>query len=179
MSQPLPAGWAPDLIEPVIGFRQWLLVRGMLRSLHVGTPWPSALHRARCAVGRHHPTEAPAKECVCGIYAYYDPCPRTASALTADFLGGAVVTWGRIEAHPTGYRARHARVIALELPLSRGPKRRAVLDAAERLGVAAVAHRALRELALDHGSPLPRSLRPAPTHGAAVNVWNHVHERGL
>ena len=38
-------------------------------------------------------------------------------------------------------RGKHARIVALELPLLAGRKRRAVIEAAERLGVPAVPHR--------------------------------------
>jgi hypothetical protein len=56
--------------------------------------------------------------------------------------------------HATGMRAEHARVLALELPLSRGRKRRGVVEVAERLGVPAVRHRELKAVAAEHGSPL-------------------------
>jgi len=151
---------APDLMEAVVGFRQWRLAAPTLTSLYSEVPWPRAELRARCKMGDHDPADVPSHACSCGIYAYYDPCPRTASAATPDFVGGVVVLWGRIELHATGMRAEHARVIALELPLSRGRKRRDVVDVAERLGVPAVPHRELKAVTADHGSPLQRSLRP-------------------
>jgi hypothetical protein len=106
------------------------------------------------------------------VYAYYDPCPRTASAATPDLVGGAVVVWGRIEAHAYGLRGKHARIVALELPLSRGRKRRAVVEAAELIGVPAVAHRALKTVALEHGAVLPPALRPKKTTTRAANIWS-------
>jgi hypothetical protein len=108
------------------------------------------------------------------VYAYYDPCPRTASATTPDLIGGAVVVWGRIEAHIYGMRGRHARIVALELPLSRGRKRRAVIEATERLGVPAVPHRSLRAVAREHGEILSPALRPKKTLTRAANVWTRV-----
>jgi hypothetical protein len=161
---------APDLIVPLVGFRQWRLADGMPTSVYDGSGWRDARFTATCDRG-HGPAEVPAKECSCGVYAYYDPCPRTASAATPDLIGGAVVLWGQIEAHIYGMRGKHARIVAFELPLSRGRKRRAVLDAAERLGVPVVPHRALKSIALEHGSVLQPSLRPKKTLTRAANVW--------
>ena len=152
--------FAPDLIEPIVGFRHWRLVDGTLRSMFGMTPWSTSEMTARCPSGDHDPAETPYRDCRCGIYAQYEPCPRTASAMTHDLVGGAVVVWGRVEAHATGMRAEHARMVALDLPASRGQKRRAVTEVAERLEVPAVAHRQLRARALVHGTTLPASLRP-------------------
>src|SRR5215469_7505955 len=149
---------APDLVVPIIGYRQWRMTDGGLASLYDGTAWPEAQITARCDQG-HSASEVPAKNCTCGVYAYYDPCPRTASAATPDLIGGAVVVWGRIEAHAYGLRGKHARIVALELPLSRGRKRRAVIETAELLGVAAVPHRSLGKVALEHGAVLQSALR--------------------
>jgi hypothetical protein len=80
--------------------------------------------------------------------------------MTSDLLSGAVILWGRIEIHATGMRAEHARIVGLALPLSRGRKRGAVIEAAECLGIPAVPHRQLTAVALAHGKPLQRSLRP-------------------
>jgi len=165
--------FAPDLIEPIIGFRHWRLVDGMLTSMFSTTPWTEAAITARCPVGRHDPAQTPSPGCTCGVYAYYDPCPRTASASTRDLVGGAVVVWGRIEAHATGVRAEHVRIVGLDLPLLPGRKRRAVSELAELFGVPAVAHRELMAVARAHGSPLPASLRPprSRVRGTAVDPW--------
>jgi hypothetical protein len=164
---------APDLMVPLVGFRQWRLADGALTSLYDGASWPDGRLTARCDRG-HGLEEVPAKDCTCGVYAYYDPCPRTASAATSDLIGGAVVVWGRIEAHMYGMRGRHARIVALELPLSRGRKRRAVIAAAERLGVPAVPHRSLKAVALEHGEVLAQALRPKKTLTRAANVWTRI-----
>jgi hypothetical protein len=162
---------APDLVVPIIGYRQWRLTAGGLTSMYDGAAWPQAQITARCDLG-HSPEEVPAKDCSCGVYAYYDPCPRTASAATPDLIGGTVVVWGRIEAHAYGLRGKHARIVALALPLSRGRKRRAVVHAAELLGVPAVAHRELKTVALEHGAVLQPALRPKKTVTRAANVWS-------
>jgi hypothetical protein len=159
--------FAPDLIEPVIGFRQWRLVDAALRSMFSKTAWVGREMAARCPEGDHDPAQTPSPRCTCGIYAYYDPCPRT-STITGDLVSGAVVLWGRIEAHATGVRAEHARIVGLELPMIRGRKWAAVTEAAERLGIPAVPHRELRDLARAHGAPLPSSLRPPWERGRSA-----------
>jgi hypothetical protein len=166
-----PHALAPDLVVPLVGFRQWRLADGTLTSVYSGANWPDGRLTARCVRG-HSPGEVPAKGCSCGVYAYYDPCPRTASAATPDLIGGAVVVWGRIEAHMYGFRGEHARIVALELPLSRGRKRRTVIETAERLGVPAVPHRSLKAVALEHGAVLQPALRPKKTLTRAANVWS-------
>ncbi len=158
----------PDLIIPIIGFRQWRIVDGEPISVYDGAPWPDGSITAFCHRGH---AEVPAKDCTCGVYAYYDPCPRTASTATPDLIGGAAVLWGRIEAHMYGLRGEHARIVAFELPLSRGRKRRAVVDAAERVGVPVIPHRSLKAAALEHGAVLQPALRPKKTLTRAANVW--------
>jgi hypothetical protein len=164
---------APDLVVPLIGFRQWRITDGALASVYDGTPWPDGRLTARCDRG-HTPDQVPANDCSCGVYAYYDPCPRTASAMTPDLIGGAVVVWGRIEAHIYGMRGERARIVALELPWSRGRKRRAVIEAADLIGVPAVPHRSLKAVALEHGEVLATSLRPKKTLTRAANVWTRT-----
>jgi hypothetical protein len=164
---------APDLLVPLVGFRQWRLTPEGPTSVYSGTRWPEGRLTAHCDRG-HGADEVPAKGCSCGVYAYSDPCPRTASAATADLIGGAVVVWGRIEAHIYGMRGKHARIVALELPLSRGSKRRAVIEATERLGVPAVPHRSLRRVARQHGEVLDPSLRPKKTLTRAASVWTRL-----
>ena len=164
---------APDLIVPLVGFRQWRLTPEGPTSVYGGTLWPGGQLTAECDRG-HEPDEVPVKDCSCGVYAYYAPCPRTASAATPDLVGGAVVVWGRIEAHIYGMRGKHARIVALELPLSRGRKRRDVIQAADLLGVPAVPHRSLKGVALEHGEVLAPSLRPKKTLTRAANVWTRT-----
>lgn len=151
---------APDLIDPIIGYRQWRLVGSDLTSLFNDTRWEHAQLSARCDSREHHPELVPDHACSCGVYGYYDPCPRTASAFTRDLVAGAVIMWGSVELHGTGLRSEHAQIVALELPLSHGAKRRRLLEIADRLGVAAVPHRQLRSVAREHGVPVDRSLRP-------------------
>jgi hypothetical protein len=151
---------APDFVEPIIGYRQWRLSGGTLNSLFSDAQWTRPTMRANCPVGDHDPAITPSNGCSCGIYAYYEPCPRTASAATRDMVGGVIVVWGRIELHATGLRAEHGRVVGLELPLSRGRKRREVLEVAARLNIPAVPHHRLKAVGAEHGLPLERAQRP-------------------
>jgi hypothetical protein len=153
MSEP-----APDLIEPVIGFRQWRLVGDSLRSLTCDEIWLDAYKEARCDDALHPGCAAPVSDCTCGVYAWYEPPPRTAS--TAEYVAGAVVLWGAIELHVTGMRAQFCRIVALALPLSRWRKRERLLAAAGEIGVSVVGSRQLRAVAERHGSAVPPALRP-------------------
>jgi hypothetical protein len=153
---------APDLIEPVIGYRQWRLAGDGLRSIACDERWRTASLDARCLAGGHPQEASPASSCSCGIYAWYEPCPRAASAPTRDYVAGAVVMWGAIELHRAGMRAQHCRIVALVLPLSRWGKRDRVIDVAGRLGVPVVRHRDLRTLAELHGAPVAAELQPPP-----------------
>jgi hypothetical protein len=153
-------GSAPDLITAVIGFRQWRLCGDGLCSLLAAEPWHRGVHTAHCPTHAH---EAPANGCTCGIYAWYSPTPRGASALTGDLVAGAVALWGQIELHAHGMRAQHAMIVALALPFSRGVKRRRILAAADVLEVPAVPARRLKATALTHGDLIPRRMRPPDT----------------
>jgi hypothetical protein len=174
---------APDLIEPVIGFRQWRMAGEGLLSIGCDERWPEATLVARCRAGANsgaHPDQvAPVLDCSCGMHAWYEPCPRTASAATRDWVAGAVAMWGAIELHGSGMRAQHCRIVALALPLSRWGKRERLVDMARRLGVPAVCHRDLKIVAARHGAPVPVGLRPPPSSiGSAQGPYGLVARTG-
>lgn len=149
---------APDLITPVIGFRQWRLRGSELWSYRATERWRRGVQTAHCSEG--HAGPAPANGCTCGIYAWYSPVARGASATTPDLVAGAVALWGLIELHAHGMRAQHAMVVALALPFSRGGKRRRIIAAADALEVPAVPARKLKSAALEHGDLIPSWMRP-------------------
>jgi hypothetical protein len=151
---------APDLIRPVIGFRQWRLRGAQLWSLRTEDRWARGMQTAHCLADHAHDAPAPQNGCTCGFYAWYAPPPRSASTATSDLLGGAVALWGRIELHAHGMRAEHAMVVALALPFSWGSKRRRILAAASALEVPAVPARRLKAVALEHGEIIPNAMRP-------------------
>ncbi len=151
---------APDLVTAVIGFRQWRLHGVELWSLLAMDRWRRGVQTAHCDRRDH---DAPANGCTCGIYAWYAPPPRGASAATPDLVAGAVALWGQIELHAHGMRGQHAMVVALALPYSWGDKRRSILAAADAFDVAAVPARKLKAAALEHGELIPRRMRPPDT----------------
>ena len=159
----------PDFVEPVVGFRAWRLADdGELVPWTVSSAggWRPGVNTAVChiarfaqAVGdaprrtpRHRP---PAATCMCGLYALHDArdpriAPADGSAL------GAVVAWGDLEVHATGFRAEHACVVALALPDRTSDEQRARLHRAPaRYGVPLVPSRHLEATAREHGAPLP------------------------
>jgi hypothetical protein len=156
----MPPARAPDLVRPVIGFRQWRLRGSELWALLSDERWDPGVVTARCDTGRH---QAPETDCECGLYAWYEPPNPMASAATADLVAGGVALWGRIELHAHGMRAEHGMVVALALPLSWGSKRRRLRAAAERLGAPAVPVWRLKATALHHGELIPPAMRPPDT----------------
>jgi hypothetical protein len=178
---------APDFTEPIVGYRTFRLVKRSqhnygLVSPHVRTLWPSAEMKAECTVKpkvpdglvlasplKPHP--APAKDCACGIYAYFDPCP--VSKHRSDYFmyghGGegkdveALVTLtGRIEVHETGMRAQRARVCALGLNANLSDDERAGLARiGEQWGVPVVSQSQLPALASEYGRSLGKEHRPS------------------
>ena len=157
----------PDLIGPVIGFRQWRLAEEGLQSIACAELWQKPVLDARCLLGSHPHEPAPASACSCGVHAWYDPCPRTASAPSRDYIAGTVVMWGPIELHVSGMRAQHCRIIALALPLSRWGKRDRVIDVAKRFCIPAARHRDLERIAGERGV---WGARPGPTAAPANSV---------
>jgi hypothetical protein len=120
-------------LEPVatayVGFRHWNVEDGRLFSIgrhpltDVDCPsgagalgrieWPvSGLTALPCRDG-----PAPAFDCSCGVYATSDLRDPGAAWRSGPHyerhMIGAVALWGRVVEHETGYRAQHARPIAL------------------------------------------------------------------
>jgi hypothetical protein len=158
----VPTGPVPDLVEPVIGFRQWSVRGDRLYSPFHGDVWDDVELAASCESGTHHPTDVPAPGCECGVYAYYDQPPRSASA-TRDLVIGAVALWGQMRLHGAGMRASHARIVGLVLPPTNGAKRRRLVAAAAYLEVPAVPFRRLEAVAGGYGAPTPAAMRPPRT----------------
>ncbi len=161
----------PDLLGPIVGFRQWVVVGDEIFSPLARTAWgdepmqAECLARCRRAGGlwrrpAEHGGPAPDPRCVCGIYALFAPeSLRRRDRLSR--VAGAVVVWGRLEVHEAGMRAEFARIVALALPggRHRGADR-IVNGLAQRLGVQAVPAGRLEAAALVHGDPLPQLLVP-------------------
>jgi hypothetical protein len=167
---------APDLIEPVVGFRNWRILRtgparGELSSPYFPVTWSEPVMRAECRRWRTPEAlldashAAPQPECGCGLRAYHTP---TAEFSKVDYraVSGIVTVWGRIDVGADEMRAELARVEALAV-YSRWSRRQreAVQDVAANLGADLVDIRELGEAAAKYGAPPPASLLadPPPT----------------
>jgi hypothetical protein len=164
---------APDLIEPVVGFRNWRILRtgparGQLSSPYFPVAWPEPVMRAECRRWRtpeallDTPHAAPQPECGCGIRAYHTP---TGDFSKVDYLAvsGIVTLWGRIEIGADEMRAELARVEALAV-YSRWSRRQrdAAQEIAAHLGAELVDLRELGAAAVSYGAPPPASLLADP-----------------
>jgi hypothetical protein len=117
MADDLPA--APGVGEPALvpgelrGYRQFLLRKdGLYPLVHTASgPWNGRLHRAHCAGGAAH--AAPAADCLCGLYAWYQPGSATVSLGPASAV---VAARGRCVMGDRGFRAAAARIEAVALP---------------------------------------------------------------
>ena len=172
---------APDLIAPVVGFRQWRVAtdelgKPELRSGGVGdTRWKIGTNRAECKLARlaekgtyapslitaqsaERPHQAPGHDCACGIYGMHalgEPDDPTLPS-------GAIAAWGRIEVHPGGFRAEFARPLVIALPTEPTSEEavRAIQAAAAHYGVPCVEPEQLIRAASELGRPVPKDLRP-------------------
>jgi hypothetical protein len=158
---------APDLVEPVIGFREWRLRGDRLLSQHTDVAWEGETMAAECLPGRFsvhrgpglHADPSPAPDCACGLYACFEPYRRWASSVDWTLIAGAAALWGRIQVHRSGMRAQYARPVVLALPPRLPPKRlQAAKGVSERLGLPLVRFEHLAAAAEEHGRKLPRSL---------------------
>jgi hypothetical protein len=160
---------APDLVQPVIGYRLWRLGDDALWSPYVEEQWGRGVHTAVCRAERAgHAEPAPAHDCSCGIHAWYEPCPTLSWAATRHLVAGAVALWGEMELHPFGMRAARGMIVALALPPWNGPKPRRIVEMANALDVEAVPVRRLEAVALTHGAPIPEGMAPEPRASRAA-----------
>jgi hypothetical protein len=153
---------APDLIEPLTGFRSWWLKGGHLESLAWDEQWDEPVKHAVCRQGEDSdftdppPShEAPGPDCDCGIYALHAPgvvSPEPGK------VWGIVALWGQILVYGKGMRAQHACIKALA-PADPAYSR-AVRQIARRLGVNVVTVAELAEASARYGMTIPSELLP-------------------
>jgi hypothetical protein len=132
------------------GYRQFLLQADGLHPLvhRSRVPWDGRLERAVCAVGGDH--EAPARDCRCGLYAWYRP---GGGPLHPGACRAVVLAQGRCVLGDRGFRASAARVEAVALPpIARwwppaAARTRALLA---RVHPDAVVHRTTRQMVRAH-----------------------------
>jgi hypothetical protein len=161
---------APDLLAPVFGFRDWVVVDDELCSPRTGLVWETAVQRAECRpqtmedfVRPRHP--APGSDCQCGLHASYEPDEKI-SMVDHRGVSGIVTVWGRVEAGARGMRAELARVEALAV-YAHWTRRQtlAVRRVADSLGADVVDLPDLRVAARAYATPLPPTLLPDAPRG--------------
>lgn len=176
----------PDFLEPVVGYRAWSLTdAGELVpwTLVSAGAWEPGANTAVCHIRRFaadvgagspsggHRHRPPAPDCMCGLYALNDATdPRIAPSRTGAL--GAIVAWGDIEVHATGFRAEHACVVALALPAGASPAEQQRLQrASTRYRVPLVPQAQLLAAAHEHGSPLPAFSRLSARRSGVGLGW--------
>jgi hypothetical protein len=130
---------APDYIEPIVGWRSWLVVcegEGFrLRSVLYDALWPPRSELVAGCLRRGSPWRrrsdhlSPASRCRCGIYAVTEPEDAASylegrswgDALGAHRVIGTVSLWGRVVECTRGWRASHAYPKVIYVPATRGP----------------------------------------------------------
>jgi hypothetical protein len=151
---------APDLIEPIVGFRNWRLVDGVLTSLFAPVEWHEPLLCARC-IRAPETHDAPDPNCDCGVSAYHEPQLHFS---TVDFRGvsGIVSLWGRVEVHEDRMRAEFARIEALATYRRWSHRQRTSVEAlATQLGADIVDLDDQADAAARYGAALMPALIPA------------------
>ena len=170
---------APDLIEPVVGFRSWRTLDGHISSPYVPVRWHDPVLHAVChqsvaATGQGFVQEAhraPHPDCRCGIYAYHAP-PHRFAKIDFRTVPGIVTMWGRIEVHRAGMRAEHARICALAFFEGWGGRqKRAAGEVAANLAVELVGYDDMQEASERFGARLPASLLPEAPERPARLGW--------
>jgi glycine cleavage system H lipoate-binding protein len=170
----------PQYCEPVVGFRAWRAgADGVLTPWTMAqAPWEPGVNEGRCLRAGAGAHAVPGHECSCGLYALARlDDPRLDPAFAAV---GSIAAWGEIEVHATGFRARYATITGLALPARCTEAHRACLDAAaERYGVALVAHHELAEHALAFGAPVAFERIPDRPHAPPPPPGPRLDDRGL
>lgn len=197
---------APDFTEAVVGYRVFALEKHTqhnyrLVSPHQRMPWPTVEMTAECTVvpkvpegivlpGPLKPHPAPAKDCGCGIYAYFNPCPvRT---LSRDYFAyathisrvtevAALMTLsGRIEVHADGMRAQRARICALGSNANLSSHEHAALRViADQFGVPLVPQSQLPAMASEYGRVLGKEHRPSLDEAADALASDPSFQAGV
>ena len=152
---------APDLIDPVLGFRAFevgpdcLLRSPWVNGWVCGRAWVTARCRQTRLTGwvTH---AAPGRNCTCGLYAYNELDQRL---LEGAWCVGAIAAWGDMALHPSGFRTQHACVVALAAAPGVGlVDRELIVRTGERYGLSTVPLRRLAEEGALHARPVSRTL---------------------
>jgi hypothetical protein len=161
----------PMFTEKVVGYRSWRFDSDRLKAIAWEEYWVPGVNTAQCHLTRgdrgrrwarlanHNPEHVPSHDCQCGLYAYHRPV-NVIPGGAIEGITGAVTAWGKMEVHPTGFRAQYAEIVAL---VSRNKTIAETRRAARRYRVPVVYSKdELEAVALEHGSSLPSSALPLP-----------------
>jgi hypothetical protein len=159
----------------VLGFRQWTVNADLgLKSAASNCVWTPGDNHAVCMGAPSRCKQAPSKGCHCGFYALHTPSFWYGEGGTHSggsmwniiggydgYVSGLVIGWGRMEVHHDGFRAEHARIVAIACP--DGPKRDVVIAraVAAEYGVPIVPQAELERIAPEFGATCPKEYRPA------------------
>ena len=152
---------AAALTEAVIGFREWIVEDSVLLPPAAGVAWVPGVNTARC-YGHGACDSVPGSACDCGLYAMHAPPDELEDYLIGPgaMVIGAIAAWGQLQVHADGFRAEHARVVALAYPPQATPATIARLaPAAARYEVELVAFEDLPAVASQHGTAVAPSSR--------------------
>ena len=110
---------APDLLEPLIGFRWWHREASerLISPLRL-CEWIPGTNEAKCRPAAHEQVtshSAPHPDCHCGIYAYH--CfSDLQTELDYHFphaIPGVIALWGIVQAYAGGLRGQYAQLLAV------------------------------------------------------------------
>lgn len=180
----------PDSIDPVVGWRAWLLLAPgttetggesgwLLHSVFGGGVWPPRRRMsAACALCPCVPT----LQCSCGLYAFRSMEDLPLSCDRVCVLG-SVSGWGRVIEHRRGWRSTFAYPITLALSCGLCLRDRGCVSPADRVFVADRGGRRATALCRVHAalaSPRPssRSLRAEAVESELLDLYG-VARSGL
>lgn len=96
---------SPDIVGSVYGVRSWTPTSTAMLG-----EWVPGVNIAQCRNGHDH--RPPAKECGCGLYAYYG-VGRFATNGSYGSVIGLVRGWGKVSVAQDGWRAQYAEIVAI------------------------------------------------------------------
>jgi hypothetical protein len=113
--------------SPLVGFRAWKVKDDLLTPCwQSSNTWETVTAHAVCRapycmptwsrpphVEPRHKDAAPNGSCTCGIHGYYAADPNLNGAREPRGCWGMIVAWGKIIECERGFKAQHARIVAL------------------------------------------------------------------
>lgn len=150
-----------DALRPDDALTAWLEQQTLaLRPVSFGdnrtgaTPWRPGIASMSCPAGHKQPH----RDCSCGLYAWASLSEIKSASPGRLSIFGAVIAWGHIVVHgndgrgDVGFRAQHARIVAIAR--KNGLLRPHAARIAERFAVPLVALKQLEQVAQEFGVPL-------------------------